>query len=137
MQGQMYATIFKDGAFDHKTLLSKYTSSEQAGDVIVIKFGSEITFLSVSSIEQALMQLKANHTIIFSFSHVDYIDLDGVDAIDDLMKHLNNKKIDFVLCGLSQYLKDKVSHLSDYQSLLKKDKIYYASAEAIKAVTGN
>ena len=135
MQGQMYATIFKSGKFDHKTLLSKYTSSEQTGDIIVIKFGSEITFLSVSSIEQSLMQLKENHTIIFSFSHVDYIDLDGVDAIDGLMKYLNKKEIDFVLCGLSNYLKGKIGHLIEYQVLLKKDRIYYASAEAIHAFT--
>jgi sulfate permease, SulP family len=131
MQGQMYVTIFKDNTFFKKTLLTKYVDGDQAGNMIVIKFGSEITFLSVSSIEQTLSWIKSDHVIIFSFSHVDYIDLDGVDAIEDLMKMLDNRWVSYHFCWLSKQIKSKMMHIEWYQSLVAQSKVHYASAEAI------
>jgi sulfate permease, SulP family len=136
MQWNLYVTIFRDGSFFKKTLLHKYIYKQQDDDLLVIKFASEITFLCVSAIEQTLNQLSDRQTMIFSFSHVDYIDLDGVDAIEDLLKYLAGKKINYCFCGLSTEIKRRIEKLDLYQDLVKKGKIYYASAEAIHAITG-
>lgn len=74
----------------------------------MIKFSNEITFLCVNSIEQTLNQLTTRHTIVLSFSHVHYVDLDGVDALEDLMKYLSVHRIDYRICGLSKDLKKKI-----------------------------
>lgn len=137
MQWNLYVTIFRDGEFFKKTLLHKYIFKQQDDDLLVIKFSNEITFLCVSSIEQTLNKLTTRHIIILSFSHVDYIDLDGVDALEDLMKYLVTHKIDYRICWLSKDLKKKIWHIDQYQQLIDQNKIYYASAEAIKAITGH
>lgn len=117
IQGTMYVTIFRDGVFFKKTLLQKYIANQQDGDLLTIKFDHEISFLSVSAIEQTLAKLTTSHTIVFSFSHVHYIDLDGVDALEDLTKYLNRSQVHYVFCGLSKELKTRINHLKEYQLL--------------------
>lgn len=127
-----YLTLFRQGKFVEKTKLTKYLPHQQDGDLLVIKFTGEISFLSVSTIQESIEKIHIRPVIVFAFSNVARIDLDGVETLEHLLHHLDNEGIEYHFSGLSRYLKEQLAKTHCYHLLVKKDRVHYATADAIE-----
>lgn len=126
-----YLTLFRKGKFIEKTKLTKYLSHQQDDDLLVIKFTGEISFLSVSTIQESIEKIHIRPVIVFAFSNVARIDLDGVETLEHLLHHLDNEGIEYHFSGLSRYLKQQLSQTHCYPLLVEQGRVHYATADVI------
>lgn len=126
-----YLTLFRQGKFVEKTKLTKYLPHQQNGDLLVIKFTGEISFLSVSTIQESIEKIHIRPVIVFAFSNVARMDLDGVETLEHLLHHLDDEGIEYHFSGLSRYLKEQFAKTHCYPLLVKKGRVHYATADVV------
>ncbi len=126
-----YVTVFRWGKFMKKTKLPKYLPDQQDKDILVIKFSGEISFLSVSVIQDAIEKIVVKPTIVFAFSNVARMDLDGVETLEHLLHHLDREKVEYHFSGLSRRLKEQLKKTHCYPILVSQKKVHYATADVI------
>ncbi len=126
-----YVTVFRNGKFMQKTKLKKYLPDQKDNDVLVIKFTGEISFLSVSTIQESIEQITIKPIIVFAFSNVARVDLDGIETLEHLLHGLDNQHIEYHFSWLSRYLKTQFEKTHCYPILLQKNRVHYATADII------
>ncbi len=126
-----YVTVFRWGKFIKKTKLSKYLPDQKDNDILVIKFSGEISFLSVSLIQESIEKIIITPQIIFAFSNVARMDLDGVETLEHLLHHLDREKVEYHFSGLSRRLKEQLKKTHCYPILVQQKRVHYATADVI------
>lgn len=114
-----------------KTKLKKYLPDQKDNDILVVKFTGEISFLSVSIIQESIEQITTKPIIVFAFSNVARMDLDGIETLEHLLHDLDSEGIEYHFSGLSRYLKTQFDKTHCYPILLSKKRVHYATADII------
>jgi MFS superfamily sulfate permease-like transporter len=60
---------------------------ETFGDAIIYRFNGELTYINSLAHVERLKRLNYEHTIL-SLKHTYYLDLDGLDALKDIIEDL-------------------------------------------------
>lgn len=126
-----YVTVFRWGKFIKKTKLPKYLPDQKDADVLVIKFTGEISFLSVSVIQDAIEKINTKPIIVFAFSNVARMDLDGIETLEHLLHHLDREKVEYHFSWLSRRLREQFKKTHCYPRLVEQNKVHYATADII------
>lgn len=132
----IYATIFRNGAFKKKTTIEKYLKRQEEGDVLLVKFAWEITFLSINHISELIEKLDKKPIMVFSFSAVWHIDIDGLETFHDMVHGLEKQWIQYYFTWLARDIKQQFEKIWLLQKLQEENRLYYASAEALDVVLG-
>ena len=130
----MMITLFRKKNFIAKMPIGDYHHIQKPEDLIIIKFSSHITFLSIASIEKAMEKIIHKPTIIVSLSNVLYIDMDGIDTLHDLISWLNKNNIKYYLASIPEYVHDQLRSKDYYDTLQLENRIYTTSSQVIQAV---
>lgn len=126
-----YVTLFRWGKFINKTKLPKYLPNQQDNDILVIKFSGEISFLSVSVIQDSIEKITVKPKIVFAFSNVARMDLDWVETLETLLHHLDDEKVEYHFSWLSRHLKEQFNKTHCYPILVEQNRVHYATADII------
>lgn len=129
-----YVTIFREWVFYKKTTLQKYLCHQQTHDIIIIKFIGEISFLNIATIQDGLFQLIHHPYVVISMSGVNRIDLDGIDALQELFDHLDTQSIEYHITWLSKFLKQQLSHSWRYHRACEQSRIHYSTAWVMESL---
>lgn len=130
-QWKIYVTIFRDKKFYKKIDLHRYLQEQKSEDIIICKFLWEINFLTISSQIEQLEKLDTNQTIVFGFGQISDIDIDGVEALEELFEHLDSKWIRYYFCGLHDDVEAILQKTAECKKLEKEHRIFASSSEAI------
>ncbi|MGE4443648.1 MAG: SulP family inorganic anion transporter [Candidatus Altimarinota bacterium] len=128
-------SIFRKNGEVEKISLSKYLQKQQDGDVILTKFSGGLNYLNIEGNIAAIEKLNANQKVIISLGHIGNIDVDGIEAIDEMIDTLEANRIDVYISGSKDF--DFISKLHSFQRLEKAGKIFSSSTEALDAVATN
>lgn len=93
--GHLYSTIFRKKEFLGKMRLSQYLPQQEDGDIVICKFAGEINFINVTAELEQLAKLEKKVKVVFSFGHISDIDIDGIEALEDVVEHLEKHHIEF------------------------------------------
>lgn len=128
--GDASVSIFRTGGFSQKISLWKYLKDQKDWDLILTKFSWGLNYLNIENHISKIEKLNANQKIIISLSHITNIDIDGIEAIDEMIETLKNNKIDVYVSG-SNTENGYAQKLHAYEKLSKEGKIFSSSTQAL------
>lgn len=128
-------SIFRKNGEVEKISLSKYLQKQQDWDVILTKFSWWLNYLNIEWNIAAIEKLNANQKVIISLWHIWNIDVDWIEAIDEMIDTLEANRIDVYISWSKDF--DFISKLHSFQRLEKAGKIFSSSTEALDAVATN
>lgn len=131
-KGQAEVTINKNKDEMYYVDKEHYGELMDHGEVLVYRFAGILTYVNSLSHIENVERIKGPHTVILSFRHLFYIDLDGLDALEEIVEILEEKKIKIMLTGLSVSTLSLVRNKPFYKKLQKKGMIFSRTADALK-----
>lgn len=123
-------SVFRTWGFSEKISLWKYVKNQQVWDLILTKFSGWLNYLNIENHISKIEKLNSNQKIIISLSHITNIDVDGIEAIDEMIETLEQNKIDIYI-SWSNCDNWYAVKLHSYEKLLKNGKIFSSSTEAL------
>ncbi|MDD3793567.1 MAG: SulP family inorganic anion transporter [Candidatus Gracilibacteria bacterium] len=130
-----YVTVFRKGGDREKISLSKYTHSQHHEDVLLTKFSLGLNYLNIETNIALIEKLNHNQKLIISLAHMGNIDIDGIEAIDEMIGVLKNNKIDVYISGIDDIESSFITKIHNYEYLKENEKIYNTSSEILKKLT--
>lgn len=128
-KGNVDVTVFRKQVFFDKLRLSEYVKEQEPDDIIIYRFAGTLNYLNIESQLEQVKKLTEPKTVIFSFGQVNSIDIDGIEAFEEIFSFLKKGKIDMYFTGISnQYVEDVLRKLPIYTEIEHAGKIYKSSA---------
>lgn len=92
-------SIFRKGEFTQKISLHQYLKDQKQEDLILMKFSTGLNYLNVEHNISEIQHLNQGQRLIISLAHISNIDVDGIEALDEIVKILENNGIDVYFAG--------------------------------------
>lgn len=128
----LFVTIFKDGQFAFKTTTKVYKEHQQADDIAIIKLPNEINFINASMIASIIHCITEPEKIVFSFSNVDFVDLDGREVLEENIRHYKDSGKEIAMTGLHPHLLGQLQKLHFYDFVRQHVLMYNATSEYLE-----
>lgn len=90
-------------------------------------------FRHVARVRNTLSKVKA---VILRLRELTYIDVDGLDAIDEILEDLARNNVRVVVTGISPLIAKQMKHSKLFQEAVARGDVYTKSEEALSAVSG-
>lgn len=87
-EGDMMVNIFRNGLFLKRRTIKKYIHKQEEEDVVIIKLPHDMTFLNANSEIEHIEALHKPSTYIFSCSQLQYVDMDALEGLEDILESL-------------------------------------------------
>lgn len=130
-QGEV--SINKDGVLIGRYRSDELDSLEEHGDVLVYRFAGQLTYINAQGHLQALSQIsESTKTVVLSLRNLFYIDIDGIDAISEMIELLEQNGKAVYLCSINQQIKVMVKRASWYPQLKNEGRIFESASHALK-----
>ena len=94
-------TIFRDKKFLTKTTLDEYLKTQKKDDIVILKLTGEINYLNNESYLNDIINIHHSKMIIFSFSQISDIDIDGIEALEEVIHILHTQKQNIYITGIN------------------------------------
>jgi MFS superfamily sulfate permease-like transporter len=133
--GQTEILLWKNGKFSESVLRNDLLERKEIdSDVVVYKISGNLTYVNMPAHLEAMERLKGNEAVIISMRHAFYVDMDGIDYLEEMVETLkeNNKKV--FLCGVNKEVEKQIKHKNFYKTKLIEGKIYNRISEALSEV---
>ncbi|MCW8917416.1 MAG: SulP family inorganic anion transporter [Gammaproteobacteria bacterium] len=128
-QGNVDVTVFREKAFFDKLRLSKYIKDQAPGDILIYRFAGTLNYINIESQLEQVKKLQGPKTVIFSFGQVNMVDIDGIEAFDEIFNSLKKKDIDIYFTGISNpFVCDVLRKLPIFAEIEQAGKIFKSSA---------
>lgn len=122
-------SVFRKNWDVEKISLTKYLEKQESWDLILTKFSGWLNYLNIEWNISAIEKLNKNQKVIISLGHIWNIDVDGIEAIDEMIDTLEANKIDVYIAWSKDF--DFMSKLHTFEKLQKSWKIFNSSTEAL------
>ena len=123
-------SVFRKDKFVQKISLWKYIENQEENDIILTKFSTGLNYLNIETNICEIEKLNKNQKLIISLSHIWNIDVDWIEALDEMIDVLLSNNIDVYLSWVSEvenyYLK-----LHNYNKLLNNNKVFASTSESL------
>lgn len=130
-----YVTVFREWWHREKISLTKYTHSQHHEDVLLTKFSLWLNYLNIETNIALIEKLNHNQKLIISLAHMWNIDIDWIEAIDEMIWVLNNNWIEVYISWIEDIENSFISKIHNYKFLIDNNKIYTSSSEILEKLT--
>lgn len=133
-QGEV--SINKGGVLIGRYRSDELDSLEEHGDVLVYRFAGQLTYINAQGHLQAMAQIsESTKTVILSLRNLFYIDIDGIDAISEMIELLEQNGKTVYLCSVNQQIKMMVKRAPWYAHLKESGRIFESASQALKQLS--
>ncbi len=120
-----------------KHMVGRYHSSDlqtikDHGDILVYRFSGELTYINAQAHLGAVAQINGNtNAVVLSFRNLYYIDIDGLDAIEEIVETLHAKNKVVCLSGMNKVVLSLLERTPWFEKLSEKGCVFESSYDAI------
>lgn len=103
------------------------------GDTIVYRFAAQLTYVNAATHQTRIAKLldqRSMSTIVFDWKYVWCLDLDGVDALCEILKLLEAAKIRVLFCGVA-HVGQVFAHHSFFGHKKEAGAVFLSAEEAV------
>lgn len=129
--------IFRNGSFYEKTELKKYIQEQKAWDILVVKLPWGLNYINIENYITLLKKIEDVgpwKKIILSCSALGDIDIDGLEALEEVVEEFEGKNIALYLSGVSTDMKKTLTKLEAFHHLVTKKRVYDSTAALLKEI---
>lgn len=125
-------SIFRNQEFLDKVSLSKYIDMQDENDIILMKFVWWLNYLNIESHLSQIEKIDKKQTIIISFTHMWDIDIDWIEAFEEIVEHLNSKGVKIYISWLSGAMEEVIAKTHIYKKLKEENMIISSTSLALQ-----
>jgi sulfate permease, SulP family len=133
-EGNLMVNIFRRRKFYKRKTLKSYVSKQEDGDVVVVKFPKDMTFVNMTNDLEMLETIYIPKKIIFSFSQTQYIDMDGLEGFEELAHDYSARGIERYISGLGWKMEILIRKLHCVIEADQDSRIFVSSSVALESV---
>lgn len=130
--GDAYVSVFRNKDFYKKTSLEDYIKEQEKDDIVVLNFVWWLSYLNVEPLLEDVSKISKWQTLLISFSHMWNLDVDGIEWLEEIVKTLNENKINLFFSWITDKSKEIIEKNHFYVELEKKWKIMSSTSFALK-----
>jgi len=121
---------------DDKDVLSvdPVSLSEMKGEAVVYRFAGELTYINAKAHIERLSQFDNSKALILNFRNLFYIDVDGIEALDEIFESLERKNISVFVTGVSNYVHAFIHEHAWFKKLEGEKRVLTTTHEAVSKV---
>ncbi|MCK9360677.1 SulP family inorganic anion transporter [Patescibacteria group bacterium] len=120
----------------HKIVHEKEEAPMQPDDVLIYSFTGQLAYLNAEShLEHFHTKAHVAKTIILRLRHLYLLDVDGLDALEEIVDELEKEGKLVAISGINPLIKDMLEKSRVYKTLKEKGRIYDRTSHAIKEIT--
>ncbi len=127
-----YVTVFREWWHREKISLSRYIHTQQNEDILLTKFYLWLNYLNIEINIGLIEKLNHNQKLIISLAHMWNIDIDWIEAIDEMIWVLKNNNIDVYVSWIENIKNSFIIKIHNYKYLKENNKIFNSSAEILE-----
>lgn len=125
-------TIFRDKKFLTKTTLDEYLKTQKKDDIVILKLTGEINYLNNESYLNDIINIHHSKMIIFSFSQISDIDIDGIEALEEVIHILHSQKQNIYITGINDKGIQRIcNHIPIIKQLQQEQRIHSSTSELL------
>lgn len=126
--------IFRDKKFYAKLPVKTYLEHQKEGDVVVIKLPWGLNYINIENFFGDLKKIEGKKEVIFSCSTLGELDIDGFEAFEEIVEHMNHNNIVVKLTGVNEEILAALLKLECVKHIESKNHIYASTSEAIAKI---
>ncbi|HCM53273.1 TPA: hypothetical protein DIS57_04940 [Candidatus Wolfebacteria bacterium] len=133
-QGEI--TVNKGGKIVGRYRSDELETLEEHGDVLVYRFAGQLTYINAQGHLEALAQISdETKQVVLSFRNLFYIDIDGVDAVAEMIELLEQNGKTVYLSGVNRLVGAMVKRSGWYGHLKESGRIFESASQALKQLS--
>ena len=132
-RGQSELTLHKDRKMVARIPHRRLHEYKDACDVIVYRFAGELTYFNAKSHEESIRKIKAG-TLVLSLRNLFYIDLDGLEILDEIIRHQEKAGQTIIISGASEYITPLLEKAPWFVRKEKNGTVFASTTEALKSL---
>lgn len=104
-------------------------------DLLIYSFTGQLAYLNAEShAEHFRTKVNGATTVILRMRHLYMIDVDGLDALEEIVRDLEQAGKTVVLSGVNPLIKTTLERSAVYASLVERGRVYDRTSHAIRAL---
>lgn len=111
-----------------------FNPEEDAGKAIVYRFAGAMTYFNSKSHMERIAALPANKPVVLNFRHLHYIDVDGYEAIDEIVDILNQKNQKIYIVGVKPEMLGHFKHHHWFNNFEESKKVFTSTELALSSI---
>lgn len=132
--GETEVTINKNMQVIKRINASQLVSTDEHGDVLVYRFAGQLTYVNTQSHLNNVNKINGGtREVILSFRNLFFIDMDGVDAVKEMVEILEAKGKKVVITSVNALIADQLKHKSWYKKMHEAGNVFSSTQDAIQA----
>lgn len=134
-RGQFEAVVNNQGGIvqkvsDEKT--KKFAAQDEANHILVYAIRGQLAYInSQAHLARFRAGLNGYKSVVLRLRELNYIDLDGVDALAEIIDIIKEAGVKVVLSGVSPRLERDLAHVKEFVELKEKGLVFAKTAEAL------
>lgn len=133
-KGQSEITIHKGSEFIARVPSSRMEECTHEGDVTVYRLAGELTYFNGRAHEERVKKINACHTIILNLRNLFYIDLDGVDTLQEMVNECEARGKKAIISSAGEFIEPLLSKAPWYQAMRGDNRVFASTTEALNAL---
>ncbi len=137
-KGQSEIIINKDKKMIARIQTLKYNEVERhEGDVVVYRFAGQVNYINCQSHIENLIKLNGANVLILNFRNLFHIDLDGLDAMGEIIKSAENQNKKVMLTSAGPFIIPSLAKTEWFRKLKTKGMVFNSTTDALETLGFN
>ncbi len=133
-QGQAEVTVNEKGSITARLTFASFRRHKEHGEVLVYRFAGPLTYLNSLPHLEALQRVKEPHSVILALRNLHFLDVDGLDALEEMVEMLEQRGIRVGFSGVGELLLPMLGKSPVYKRKVKEGLVYESTSIAVKAM---
>lgn len=110
---------------------------KHGGDVIVYRFAGQMNYINSQSHLENLNKMDGVHTVILNFRNLFYIDVDGLDALKEIIETLRMKDKKVIITSAGPFIIPVLDREDWFEDMKQVGSVFNSTTEALKTLGFN
>ncbi|RJQ33064.1 SulP family inorganic anion transporter [Candidatus Parcubacteria bacterium] len=116
----------------------KFNEIEKHGaDVVVYRFAGQMNYINSQSHLENLSKINGAHTLVLNFRNLFYIDVDGLDAFEEIIGLMKTKGKKVIITSAGPFILPELEKTSWFSELKKANLVFNSTTEALETLGFN
>jgi SulP family sulfate permease len=118
----------------HYTTDKELDLEEVSANVLIYRFVGELNYINSERYKELTHKITGDQSVIFNLKNLFYVDVDGLDALDEIIEELETRNVTVYLSGVSKYLQPLFMKKEWYEEKVKEGHVVSNTKDAINKI---
>lgn len=109
---------------------------KSGGNTLIYRFVGELNYMNAERHKEFVHRINGDHFIILNFKNLFYVDIDGLEAVDEIVHELEGRGKEVYLSGIAPQVRPLFAKKSWFSKIEEKGLVVNSTSEALEKIKG-